>query len=310
LGSLEGKDFLRRRRAGKALGPVLALAEHSSKSRADPLGKGQKIPARSERPIAFDAAGGPNVPCRPEVKPDSGTWALAARSPLVDDDLDSRGATNNLSHSGEVERQIDSERWWNMAHVPIEEESKGVIPQMARLYAKKKFGQSVEPVAAASHHSGVLVAMGALETAADKGWRKLDPTLRWLAIQEVSTHIGCSWCIDFGYYEGMNAGIDPEKVRAASHWRDSHLFDDRERVVLEYAEQATLTPAVVSDELAARLHAQFTDTEIVELAAWVALENFRSRFNAGLGLHSQGFAEECEVPLEMARGPISGTPGD
>jgi alkylhydroperoxidase family enzyme len=108
--------------------------------------------------------------------------------------------------------------------------------------------------------------------------------------------IGCSWCIDFGYYEGMHAGIDPRKVQAASNWRQSDLFDDRERAVLEYAEQATSDPAEVSDECAARLHRHFSDPEIVEPAAWVALENFRSRFNAGLGLRSQGFSETCTVP--------------
>src|ERR1700677_3854214 len=101
-----------------------------------------------------------------------------------------------------------------MATVPLENDRKGVIPRLARAYAKKKFDQAVDPVAAASHHSGVLVAMGALETAAERGWRKLDPTLRWLAIQGVSGRIGCSWCTDYGYYEGMNAGIDPQKVRA------------------------------------------------------------------------------------------------
>jgi alkylhydroperoxidase family enzyme len=184
-----------------------------------------------------------------------------------------------------------------MAHVTLETEPKGVIPRMARSYTKRRFGQMVEPSAAASHHSGVLVAMGLLETAAALGWKKLDPTLRWLAIQEVSSHIGCSWCIDYGYYEGMNEGIDPAKVRAASHWRDSDLFDERERVVLEYAEQATRSPAAVSDDLASRLRLHFSEAEMVELAAWVALENFRSRFNAGLGLHSQGFAERCEIPL-------------
>ena len=184
-----------------------------------------------------------------------------------------------------------------MATVSLEKEAPGLIPRMARFYSKRKFGQSVEPVLGASHHSGVLVAMGLLETAAEKGWTKLDPTLRWLAVQEASTRIGCSWCVDFGYYEGMNEGIDPEKVRAASRWRDSDLFDDRERTVLEYAEEATASPAIVSDQVVARLHAHFTDAEIVELAAWVALENFRSRFNAGLGLRSQGFAERCDVPL-------------
>jgi hypothetical protein len=27
----------------------------------------------------------------------------------------------------------------------------------------------------------------------------------------------------------------------------------------------------------------------------VALENFRSRFNAGLGLRSQGFSDNCDI---------------
>ena len=161
-----------------------------------------------------------------------------------------------------------------MAHVPLDGRRKGVIPRLARRYGARRFGRSVEPVAAASHHSGVLVATGALETAAQIGWKKLDPTLRWLAIQEVAAHIGCSWCIDYGYYEGMHDGIDPAKVQAVPHWRDSAVFDARERAVLEYAELATLTPAAVTEDCATRLHAHFSDAEIVDLtlavASWIA----------------------------------------
>lgn len=184
-----------------------------------------------------------------------------------------------------------------MAHVPLDTEPSGIVPRLARSFAKRRFGQVVEPAQAASHHSGVLVAMGLLETAVEKGWKKLDPTMRWLAIQQTGMLIGCSWCTDFGYFEGMNAGIDPEKVRNVGRWRESKLYDERERVVLEYAEQATVVPAEVTDDLAARLHDNFSDAEIVELAGWVALENFRSRFNAGLGLHSQGFADQCAIPM-------------
>ena len=183
-----------------------------------------------------------------------------------------------------------------MAHVPLQEHPKGLVPRLATRYTKRQFGQMVEPMEAAAHHSGVLVAIGSLETAVQYGWKKLDPTLRWLAVQAVSARIGCSWCIDFGYYEGMQRGVDPAKVRAATDWRASDLFDDRERVVLEYAEVATGCPAEVSDELAARIRTHLSDAEFVELAAWVALENFRSRFNAGLGLRSQGFSERCEIP--------------
>ncbi len=184
-----------------------------------------------------------------------------------------------------------------MAHVPLDYEKKGIVPRLARRYTKRRMGQMVEPTAAASHHSGVLVAMGCLETAAQLGWKKLDPTLRWLAVQTAASRIGCSWCIDYGYYEGMNHGLDPAKVRAAAGWRESDLFDDRERAVLEYAEVATASPSEVSDALAARVKRHLSEQEFVELAAWVALENFRSRFNAGLGLRSQGFSDRCDVEL-------------
>ena len=187
-----------------------------------------------------------------------------------------------------------------MAHVTLVEKPAGLVPRLAARYSRHRFGQAVEPVMAASHHAGVLVAMGALETAAERGWKRLDPRLRWLAIQAAGGQIGCSWCTDFGYYEGMQQGIDPEKVRAVPRFRDSDVYDDAERVVLEYAVAATAAPVVVSDELMARLHHHLSEPEIVELAAWVALENFRSRFNAGLGLTSQGFSDRCAVaPLPV-----------
>jgi alkylhydroperoxidase family enzyme len=193
-----------------------------------------------------------------------------------------------------------------MAHVQLRDKADRLIPKIALRYSKRRFGRVVEPVAAAAHHSGVLLAMGALETTAERGWRHLDKDLRWLAIQVSAMEIGCSWCTDYGYYEGMQQGTDPAKVRAVLQWRTSDAFDDRERAVLEYAEVATATPVNVTEELMVALHRHFSEQEIVELAAWVALENFRSRFNGGLGLHSQGFSDQCELPVSVD--PVRATP--
>jgi alkylhydroperoxidase family enzyme len=184
-----------------------------------------------------------------------------------------------------------------MAYVPLLEHPKGLVARLGARYTKRRFGRNVEPTEAAAHHAGVLVAMGGLETAVQFGWKKLDPTLRWFAVQATGMQIGCSWCVDYGFYVGMHQGIDPAKVRAVGSWRSSDLFDGRERLVLEYAEKATASPAEVTEELAARLRADLGDAGLVELAAWVALENYRSRFNAGLGLRSQGFSDHCEIPL-------------
>jgi alkylhydroperoxidase family enzyme len=189
-----------------------------------------------------------------------------------------------------------------MAHVTLVEQPKGMIARTAAAYSRRRFGRSVEPGMAASHHSGVLMAMGAVETAAQLGWHKLEEHLRGLALQLAATRIGCSWCVDYGYYETVSHGMDPEKVRSVANWRDSPLFDERERAVLEYTELATATPVAVSAEVVERLRRFLSEAQIVELASWVALENFRSRFNGGLGLKSQGFSDSCEVPLVRAAG--------
>ena len=183
-----------------------------------------------------------------------------------------------------------------MANVSLLERPKGLIPRIATRYSRRRFGRDVQPIQAAAHHSGVLVAAGMVETTAEKGWNRLDRHLALLACQAASGAIGCTWCIDFGYYESLQKGQDPAKVRDVPVWRRSDVYTDKERTVLEYAEAACATPVVISEELASRLHEHFNEDEIVELAAWVALENYRSRFNAGLGLHSQGFSDSCQVP--------------
>jgi alkylhydroperoxidase family enzyme len=87
----------------------------------------------------------------------------------------------------------------------------------------------------------------------------------------------------------MQAGADAEKIQQVPTWRESRLFSDRERDALEYAERMTITGERVSDELWMRLRRHFSEAQMVELTAAVALENFRSKFNVPLGVEAQGF---------------------
>ena len=89
-------------------------------------------------------------------------------------------------------------------------------------------------------------------------------------------------------------GDDGEaKLQAAASWRDSTLFSEEERLALDYAERITTTGQRVDDALFARLKARFSEAQIVELTAAIALENFRSKFNPPLGIEAQGF---CLLP--------------
>jgi alkylhydroperoxidase family enzyme len=108
--------------------------------------------------------------------------------------------------------------------------------------------------------------------------------------------IGCSRCVDFGYWNSTNEGVDPAKLRDVPRWRDSDVYTDLERQVMAYAEAMTTTPPSVTDEMVAGLRRELDDAELVELTMMVAVENVRSRFNSALGLTSQGFKDRCEIP--------------
>ena len=87
---------------------------------------------------------------------------------------------------------------------------------------------------------------------------------------------------------GSAIGISDEKLLALTDWEASALFDEVERLVLEYADAITITGRDVSDELFGRLRAQFDDDAIVELTEIVAWETASSKFNRALRIPSQG----------------------
>ena len=84
-----------------------------------------------------------------------------------------------------------------------------------------------------------------------------------------------------------------EKLAEVTSWRDSKLFSEAERLALEYAERITYTDQKVDDALVDALKKHYSDAQIVELTAAIAMENFRSKFNPPLGVEAQGF---CMVP--------------
>ena len=59
----------------------------------------------------------------------------------------------------------------------------------------------------------------------------------------VAAQIGCSWCLDFGYFQAHNEGLDEAKASEVPRWRESSVFTSLERDVMEYAEAMTETPA-------------------------------------------------------------------
>jgi alkylhydroperoxidase family enzyme len=92
----------------------------------------------------------------------------------------------------------------------------------------------------------------------------------------------------------MQSDVSTEKITAVlGDYRDCALFSPRELAALELAERMTYSGKRVTDRFFSRLKRHFTDEELVELAAIIALENFRSKFNPAFGVEPNGF---CPLP--------------
>jgi alkylhydroperoxidase family enzyme len=87
----------------------------------------------------------------------------------------------------------------------------------------------------------------------------------------------------------MRAGASEAKIAEVPAALTSALFDEREKTAIEYAEAMTFSDRKVGEDLFARVRARFSEAQVVELTAAVALENFRSKFNVALGIEAQGF---------------------
>jgi alkylhydroperoxidase family enzyme len=120
----------------------------------------------------------------------------------------------------------------------------------------------------------------------------------------VAAKIGCTWCLDFGYFQAFNEHLDLDKAGEVPRWRDSDAFVPLECDVLEYAEAMTDTPPTVDDVLVSTLLAELGEAALVELTAFIALANMNARGNVALGIESEGYADSCELkPLAQTSRP-------
>ena len=181
-----------------------------------------------------------------------------------------------------------------MARIPLDP-PRTLLYRLAEWYSRRIYGAVLDPGAAMAHNRRVLLTNARFERSLQR-WDRLDPTLEALAVMASAVTIGCSWCVDFGYWISSSKGVDPAKLRDVPRWRDSEVYTDLERRVIGYAEAMSTTPPTVTDEMVAELRSELDDPTLVELTMMIGVENSRSRFNAALGLTSQGFRDRCELP--------------
>ena len=168
----------------------------------------------------------------------------------------------------------------------------GVYGALLKRFSRKMLGEVPDGLGVLWHNRPVLrLGLGLGRKTAK--WNECDRDLKSYAHMAVASLIGCSFCLDLGYFQAHNEGLDEAKAREVPRWRESDVFTPLERDVLEYAEAMSQTPPTVTDGLSARLLERLGAPAMVELTSWVGFANQAARMNVALGIEAQGFSAAC-----------------
>lgn len=154
---------------------------------------------------------------------------------------------------------------------------------------RSRYGAVLDSALVWARVPALFTSLALFYGAIDRKRSPIDPALRSLVTVRVSQINQCPFCIDLNSATLLNRGVAEEKVLALAAWRESDLFDARERAALDYAEAMTWTDRGVDDTQIARLREIWNDDGIIELTAVIAFQNMSSKFNAALGVPPQGF---------------------
>lgn len=99
----------------------------------------------------------------------------------------------------------------------------------------------------------------------------------------------------------LRFGINEKKLDAVWEYRTSPLYTQAERVALDFAIAAASQPNDVTDELFSKLKRHWTENQIVEIVATIALFGFLNRWNDTLATPLE------EEPIEVGEKHLAGT---
>jgi alkylhydroperoxidase family enzyme len=169
---------------------------------------------------------------------------------------------------------------------------------MAIRIAEKVTGQRMLPARLLSWYPKAAIGSGALESFTAHGRSVTEKRLLRLVRLQTAFAISCPFCIDMNAFEFASHGVSRQEFEAMSAGFPDGFPDSlsvRERTALEYANLISATPLNFPPDFVVRLTAEFSEREIVMLAATASQVNYWGRLIQSLGIPPAGFTEECQI---------------
>ena len=110
--------------------------------------------------------------------------------------------------------------------------------------------------------------------------RTIPEKLKDLVFLRASQINGCAFCVDMHVKEAKIHGERELRLHHVAVWRESPLFDERERAALEWTEIVTrLPPHGISDESYAQMRKVYSEQEITDITFLVIAINGWNRLS-------------------------------
>jgi AhpD family alkylhydroperoxidase len=126
----------------------------------------------------------------------------------------------------------------------------------------------------------------------------VEPAIFGLIYNRVSQINGCAYCLTADAETVKAKGETAQRIFLLNAWRETALYNDRERAALAWAEALTKLKDGVPDEVYAEAKANFSDEELVDLTMSVITINAYNRVNISFrveaGAHEAAFGAPKE----------------
>src|SRR5690242_1665142 len=110
----------------------------------------------------------------------------------------------------------------------------------------------------------------------------LEPRLLELVYLRVSQINGCAYCLEMHTRDLRRLGEREERMDLVAGWRESPVFDERERAAFAWAEALThISQTHAPHDVYARARAAFSEKELADLSVAVAQINSWNRLMIG-----------------------------
>jgi uncharacterized peroxidase-related enzyme len=161
---------------------------------------------------------------------------------------------------------------------PLSKEEVDPILQDAMATQENHLGLVPESLLTMAYRPRMAAAWAAL-TAEVVGEGEVDRGLKQLVGYVASAAHGCRYCQAHTAHSAERLGVELAKLHAAFESETSDLFSDAERAALALAYDGAVVPNRVTDEHFDRLRRHFSNEQIVEITAVIAMFGWLNRWN-------------------------------